>query len=87
MAGEKQKSGQASCVDPGVSPFERSASFSKHPQTRKIIGYLTTCIPDALSYDTTTSYIKQKHKINDGILKKVNLEALHLYLTSLPIFL
>jgi len=49
------------------------------------MGDLTTCIPEALGYHTTLSYIQQKHNIDDGTLENINLDALHVLLSSLPI--
>jgi len=52
------------CDDPDVSPYEKWAIYSCHSTYHNIIGNLSTSIPTALSYHSTSQYIVEKHKIS-----------------------
>jgi hypothetical protein len=64
MANMEWEHGMPQCDDPDVSPYEKWAIYSCHSTYHNIIGNLSTSIPTALSYHSTSQYIVEKHKIS-----------------------
>jgi hypothetical protein len=72
MADNKWLMGYAPCINQRTTPAERWAFFSKNPQEHKLIGDLSTAIPESLGMQNTFKYIKQRHKLDDTRIEKIN---------------
>lgn len=71
---------------PDVSPYEKWAIYISSPTYHKLIGNLTSGLPEALSYYDTLSFISKKHSMSMAVLNNINHTALKWYLSSLEIF-
>jgi hypothetical protein len=86
VASETRDLGTHNRSDPDVSPYERWALFSSYPTYHKMVGNLTSSIPEALSFASTLVYISKKHSISKAIHNNTNFLALKQYLSSLSVF-
>jgi hypothetical protein len=86
MANVEWETGSPPFPDPEVSPYEKWAIFSIHPDSHKIIGEFNTNIHSCISFQSSVQYNSQKHQLNHAKLQHVNLFALQAYLQDLPIF-
>ena len=61
---------------PDVSPYEKWAIYISSPTYHKLIGNLTSGLPEALSYYDTLSFISKKHSMSMAVLNNINHTAL-----------
>ena len=68
MANAEWETGSPPFPDPEVSPYEKWAIFSIHPESHKIIGKFNTNIHSCISFQSSVQYNSQKHQLNHAKL-------------------
>jgi len=86
MADNEWTTGSAPCINQKTTPAERWAVFSKIPQEHKLIGDLSTDIPQSLSIQNILEYLKYRHNLDDARIEKINFEVLQVVLSKMPVF-
>lgn len=81
MAGEAWQSRFPPQDDPEVYSKEQWAVYSQYSSFHNITGDLTQGICSTLGFSALSSYISQKHAITPEKLQRINLQALHGYLS------
>jgi hypothetical protein len=69
-----------------VAPAEKWALYFCHPHFHKLTGNLSSSLTDALGYNDTLLYIKQKHSLSTAALSHLNSTALKGALDSVSLF-
>jgi predicted nucleic acid-binding Zn ribbon protein len=86
LASEAGKFGSHPVNDPGVSPAERWALYSKYPYYHKITEELSDGIHSTLGYNKLLDNITKKHGIRNSHLYRVNFFALKRYIDGLKVY-
>ena len=86
LANQAQSNGDPTMPDPSVSPAEKWALYTNHPTDHKIIGNLSSVVPESLAYPDTLTFICNKHNLTAHSIHLVNTLALGKYLGTLKVF-